>query len=141
MRPQHLIGIDIDAVDWKSKDQAYWTSVLTPEQFRVCRAAGTERPFSGEYCKTYQPGAYGCICCGRKLFDSQTKFDSGTGWPSFDKPVDASAIRYIDDKSHGMVRTEVRCGRCDAHLGHVFEDGPTDTGRRYCINSVCLFQY
>lgn len=137
--PRHLRDVDPEAVDWRSKDVDFWRGVLTPAQFAVCRGAATERPFSGEYCGSKALGRYRCICCGLDLFESTTKFDSGTGWPSFTTPFTAGAVREVPDRSHGMVRVEVRCGRCDAHLGHVFEDGPPPTGRRYCINSVCLY--
>ena len=136
--PPHLRGIDCDAVDWTAKDEGYWRSVLTPEQFAVCRHAGTERPFTGAYCGRKEPGRYRCVCCGLPLFEATTKFDSGTGWPSFTAPLTPEAIAEHADRSHGMIRVEVRCGRCAAHLGHVFEDGPPPTGLRYCINSICL---
>ena len=108
------------------------------EQFHICRLGGTERAFSGEYHATKTPGIYHCTCCGTALFDSDAKYDSGSGWPSYFQPVDAEAVRELDDFSHGMHRIEVRCGRCDAHLGHVFPDGPRPTGLRYCINSASL---
>jgi len=139
-KPKHLEGIDPDKVDWKAKDDAYWKSVLSSEQFSVCRKAGTERPWSGQYCSTHEPGSYFCICCGQALFKSDDKFESGTGWPSFTEPVKPDAVEEHSDTSYGMIRTEVNCARCHAHLGHVFEDGPPPSGKRYCINSVCLFK-
>ncbi|AEJ12085.1 peptide-methionine (R)-S-oxide reductase MsrB [Pseudomonas shirazica] len=115
-----------------------WQSMLDPEQYQVCRLKGTERPFSGKYNSERRDGIYHCICCGLPLFDAQTKFDSGCGWPSFYAPIEEAAMIEIRDTSHGMIRTEVTCARCDAHLGHVFPDGPPPTGLRYCINSVCI---
>ncbi|AHZ76316.1 MULTISPECIES: peptide-methionine (R)-S-oxide reductase MsrB [Pseudomonas] len=115
-----------------------WRSMLDPEQYQVCRLKGTERPFSGKYNSERRDGIYHCICCGLPLFDAQTKFDSGCGWPSFYAPIEEAAMIEIRDTSHGMIRTEVTCARCDAHLGHVFPDGPPPTGLRYCINSVCI---
>ncbi|HAC15889.1 MAG TPA: peptide-methionine (R)-S-oxide reductase [Bacteroidetes bacterium] len=120
------------------KDLTEWKKELTPEQFRVTRQHGTERPFSGEYCESFDPGIYGCVCCGTPLFDSTEKFESGTGWPSFTQPLKENAIKYIMDSSFGMVRIETLCNTCDAHLGHVFPDGPKPSGLRYCMNSVSL---
>ena len=121
-----------------SKPDEEWKKILTSEQFDVCRKKGTERAFTGIYWDTKDNGTYKCSCCGAKLFSSDTKFDSGTGWPSFFKPLDKENIEYVEDDSFGMKRVEVNCKNCGGHLGHVFDDGPDPTNMRYCINSVSL---
>lgn len=120
------------------KTEAEWRKILTPEQFRVTRKKGTEAAHSGAYCESHEAGKYNCICCDAPLFDSTIKFESGTGWPSFHQPITENAISYIKDASFGMIRVETLCNTCDAHLGHVFPDGPPPSGLRYCMNSEAL---
>ena len=123
------------------KDEAEFQQKLTPEQYDVMRNGGTEAPFTGKYVNDHDKGMYVCAACGQELFSSDTKFDSGTGWPSFTDPVNLQNVELVPDDSGGMHRTEVRCKRCGSHLGHVFDDGPADKGgKRYCINSVCLIK-
>lgn len=120
------------------KSEEEWRAALTPEQYRVAREGGTEPAFTGAYTDTETAGTYRCLCCGLELFRSDAKFHSGCGWPSFFEPLEGAHLRELRDESHGMVRTEIRCARCDAHLGHVFKDGPPPTGLRFCINSVAI---
>ena len=120
----------------KSDDE--WRESLTDDEYQVARQGGTERAFTGRYWDTKTPGTYRCICCGEALFDSETKYDSGSGWPSFYQPIEPEAVATREDRSAMMVRTEVTCGHCDAHLGHVFPDGPAPTGQRFCLNSLSL---
>jgi len=120
------------------KTEAEWKALLTPEQFRVTRLKGTEHPHSGALCTAHDAGKYSCVCCGTLLFDSTIKFSSGTGWPSFTQPIKENAIKYERDTTFGMVRVEVMCNTCDAHLGHIFPDGPEPSGLRYCVNSASM---
>ena len=122
----------------RKRSEAEWRTCLTPEQYRILRDAGTEAPFTGELLHNKASGMYRCAACGEPLFDSDTKYDSGSGWPSFTAPIGKQAVDERSDQSHGMVRTEVRCAKCEGHLGHVFPDGPGENGLRYCINSASL---
>ncbi|MAD48505.1 MAG: peptide-methionine (R)-S-oxide reductase [Gammaproteobacteria bacterium] len=121
-----------------SKTKEEWKLILSKESYKVTRESGTERPFTGKYWNFDQDGTYKCICCSEPLFESDTKFDAGCGWPSFFLPINTKSIKEIEDNSFGMYRTEVKCSKCDAHLGHVFNDGPEPSGLRYCINSVSI---
>ena len=121
-----------------SKTDEEWKKILSQEQFNVCRKKDTERPFTGKYNNCKDSGIYKCSCCGYELFDSNSKFDSGTGWPSFFKPIKDENVKYESDSSSGMIRSEVMCKKCGAHLGHVFDDGPQPTNLRFCINSISL---
>lgn len=120
------------------QSEDYWKQKLTSDQYQICRLKGTEPAFSGKYANNHETGMYECVACGQPLFSSDSKFDSGTGWPSFDDPVNKEHIELREDTSHGMMRTEVVCKNCGSHLGHLFDDGPTTTGMRYCINSAAL---
>ncbi len=124
--------------DLKNKRDEYWKKKLTPEQYNVLRKRGTEAPFAGKFTYNHDKGMYKCAACGQELFSSDTKFDSGTGWPSFDDPVNLEHVKLVPDNSIGMARTEVVCSNCGSHLGHLFNDGPTKNGKRYCINSCAL---
>lgn len=135
---KHLLSLDTEKVDWSKKDNKYWKSVLTPVQYNVTRNESTERAFTGQFWDFKEKGIYTCSSCGLPLFHSDTKFKSGTGWPSYYQPIKSDNVGERTDSSLGMSRTEVHCSRCKAHLGHVFPDGPKPTGLRYCINSVSL---
>jgi peptide-methionine (R)-S-oxide reductase len=125
-----------DSIVVKTNDE--WKAQLTPEQYQITRLKGTERAFTGEHCTTYETGKYKCTCCNTELFDSSIKFDSSSGWPSFTEPIKENAIKYYKDITHGMIRVEILCNTCDAHLGHVFPDGPAPSGLRFCVNSISI---
>lgn len=136
---EHLKNLNTDQINWNEKDESYWKSVLSPKQYEVSRKGGTETPFSGYYYKFEKDGNYYCSNCGQLLFKSDSKFDSGSGWPSFSELAKEGAVDLLKDSSHGMNRTEVKCSRCKAHLGHLFDDGPAPSRKRYCVNSVSIF--
>ena len=138
IKDSHLAGVDTKDENWRKKTALWWKAALPPSVHAVCRENGTERAFSGALNTVKEPGTFVCSSCGFALFQSEHKFDSGTGWPSFYDEIRSGVVRKVQDVRFGMARTEVRCSRCDAHLGHVFDDGPKPTGLRYCINSVCL---
>ena len=129
---------NVEMVDKVVKTDEEWKEILSPESYNVARKQGTELAFTGKYHDCHEDGIYQCVCCGTDLFDSNTKFDSGTGWPSFWEPIASENVKEHEDRSYGMIRKEVLCSRCDAHLGHVFDDGPKPTGLRYCMNSASL---
>ena len=120
------------------KTEEEWKEILDHKQFQITRKKGTEMAFTGEYCEAHEPGKYECVCCGTTLFDSGLKFESGTGWPSFNEPAEENVVAYHKDASHGMIRVEITCNVCDAHLGHIFPDGPEPSGLRYCVNSASI---
>ncbi|MEI8593069.1 peptide-methionine (R)-S-oxide reductase MsrB [Photobacterium sp. Hal280] len=135
---EHATKGDIVPPRRVEKSEAEWRQQLTDDEYYITRQKGTERPFKSEMCELFEPGEYACVCCGNMLFDAGEKFDSGSGWPSFTQPVNVNAINYLMDTSHGMQRIETVCSVCDAHLGHVFPDGPAPSGLRYCMNAVAL---
>lgn len=138
INPTLVWGDEKKMEDWKSKPESYWKEKLTPEQYKICRQKGTERAFTGKYWDNHAKGIYRCAACGQELFSSETKFESGTGWPSYYDIIKTGNVEVKEDNSWFMKRTEVVCGRCGSHLGHVFDDGPKPTNKRYCINSACL---
>ncbi|NWF89658.1 MAG: peptide-methionine (R)-S-oxide reductase MsrB [Ignavibacteriaceae bacterium] len=138
MKDQPKSNKGLNMIETITKTEEEWRRELSPEEYRVLREKGTERPFTGKFDEFFEPGTYYCAACGNPLFDSEAKYNSGCGWPAFTQAISMKTVKLEEDRSHGMIRTEVLCARCNSHLGHVFDDGPAPFGTRYCINSICL---